>query len=1135
MKHRQALIGQFAPDLVPSLIEFGKSLSTIEAELLVFMARKSVCLYDVLLLLGIPPIERALVSDRVLDMRRTKFEGRRVALIDDTLILGTTLAKTKKLLEEESGCSVTTHVFCLDRDWWSSELIMPDEVTLELDDRAVMSFCSSEVRAMSIAPRPYQVDFPISEPVRIRSHDAMAFLSASDWSCYSVSSDFQRSHGVSALSFFPGPAILRDLVLGFGQDIADILSIVKVRTYSRSHRGLEWTQVVPMVTLQPLSVTTLDELTTYLLDRLEEETGRSLEKIRECTGTVSARQRLVQYLLSVALGGRFFESLKRALASKIETRFQTSEAERLFGPWLHEELSLINGSAFQALLRPSGVSTAARRPSVQSAKLPQAVASYGAEALEDAASVLPPSRASSDHSKGVTNLLAYFSGIFISLFNAREIPARHEARALGKRALEVGDEEAPNRGRLEVGIPWLSVGEHFAERFGTELNRGLSNLLSLALDVTTDLGISVPTACVRENVAFRAYRHGEDALWGEAELGLAYETLRGFQAATAQAVVTKIAMEKVLVLLVKIGISKGFLTPLFGLSGFDGTVKIGFELMGPVPMVSRGPQYRTDRDLWLTDHLVNRGVIKRKDKGRFTLGEPVEANYLRPDVPDEAYELGTILGMLMRSSRDPARQAAPLSERKLTILATCWPPRHGAAALQAELDEVSKWFRRGGRKALAEVDWNSTESVSAALAGLLRSKAQLAINQAKFKAVAQRREEHKEIVEECTAFLGRSQSTDLVARKWKSYWSKIYGIVTPKERKTFDPYITECAELLREMALYFAVAEVSLLARLAELTDLDEDLAKRIDRAFSKLGTYQGEMEEVGFTLPERARKVLHRLMELRPSMVGQRRARKGQIRLFQTWAASLQEETAVAFVVARMAKLMLRVGELAEEIGLAVEEFGRSVDRRDYSYMVWYDVKDSTAARAGATGHDVEDYRRRVGEFKAMMNARLREMSHRAMNKEGEVYSWNGDLTSTNDEKHVFTRGEYGLQYALEVARSVLSTANSRDIGVRLYIVDCGLAGTRAYRSGFAPEVFGQRFWEHWSRVAKQGRQFEEANPVEGSFLVVAGDKVVDRTVQMPRNYEWRAGERQYITTEIELLGRRTAVRFGPVLRARR
>src|SRR3989442_14392427 len=101
MRARQAVLAQFEPDIAAAVIEFGKSLSRIKAGIFVFLARKSLYLYDVLLSAGIPPIEQCVVSDRVLDMRVGAVNGKNVALIDDTLIVETTVAKPTGLLDTD--------------------------------------------------------------------------------------------------------------------------------------------------------------------------------------------------------------------------------------------------------------------------------------------------------------------------------------------------------------------------------------------------------------------------------------------------------------------------------------------------------------------------------------------------------------------------------------------------------------------------------------------------------------------------------------------------------------------------------------------------------------------------------------------------------------------------------------------------------------------------------------------------------------------------------------------------------------------------------------------------------------------------------------------------------------------------
>jgi len=46
-------------------------------------------------------------------------------------------------------------------------LIQPDSCMVQLPDDRVMTFCAASVRAMSLIPRPYLVDFPLTHHVHI--------------------------------------------------------------------------------------------------------------------------------------------------------------------------------------------------------------------------------------------------------------------------------------------------------------------------------------------------------------------------------------------------------------------------------------------------------------------------------------------------------------------------------------------------------------------------------------------------------------------------------------------------------------------------------------------------------------------------------------------------------------------------------------------------------------------------------------------------------------------------------------------------------------------------------------------------------------------------------------------------------
>src|SRR5664279_2143546 len=108
---RDRILGKFTPDTAKLLIEFSKHIASLDADYVIFMARKALRLYDLLLLAGGPPCNRPVLSNHVLDENLQIFANKKIVLVDDTLILGTTLGKATRKLIEAGAASVTQHVF----------------------------------------------------------------------------------------------------------------------------------------------------------------------------------------------------------------------------------------------------------------------------------------------------------------------------------------------------------------------------------------------------------------------------------------------------------------------------------------------------------------------------------------------------------------------------------------------------------------------------------------------------------------------------------------------------------------------------------------------------------------------------------------------------------------------------------------------------------------------------------------------------------------------------------------------------------------------------------------------------------------------------------------------------------------
>lgn len=1110
MKLRDAILKQFEPDIAIPLIEFGKSLSNIDAEFLVFMARKSLCLYDVLLYLGVPPIEKYIISDRTLDMRLDPFVGKKVALVDDTLILGTTLAKKKRLLENEANAAVTVHVFCVDKEWWCKNLLQPDSISLQLDHQHLMAFSTAEVRAMSLVPRPYLVDFPISRPIRIRIADSQCLLSSIDWVSFKISTELQDRNGINVFTFFPTDNILSELVDGIGESITSCLDIIKVRAYARKQGKVYWMHLLPIVTLKPLSESNIEVLFQALFNKISNKSDRDLGKIPYFAHNPKVRQRLVQYFLSAALGERFMRTISFYIGSSIETGYNKEETDRHYGPWLHDEMVEIGRIAFTALWPQKETKDKPIQISIAPSNLPKSIEKGIIDSLHNT-NISLSERLSEDlnlKDAEIINLFTDFTEIFLYMYDTREIPARKETHQLGLKVLDATPEEAPHRDRLEIGIPWVSIVDHLTQKYGISHSNKIVNLFSLVLDLCNDLGIAVPVTCVRDGIVFRAYRHGENVRFSDGELALAYEAINGFLKATKRNSITHLVLEKLLVLLIKVGASKRFLEPLYGPSGVEGTVRIGFYLKGAVPILTRGPKDRADRDIWLSRYLIKRGVLKRIE-GKYILGSPVEGNYLTPDAPDEAYELGNIIGMLMKYSKDPLRKNAPLSGKTLTILATCGSPRHATAAVQVEIDIFRRWYEDEGRYALRTIIWDDPDSLDKSLKFLIQSKGHEAIHAAKMKFIGYKTRQNDRTIENSTKFLETTVSIDLIARKWKSYWKAMDALVEVGEKERFDPWLDKLAYQCWEIWACLSIIEIALRTKLALLRGGKERTA--LKRAYNKLLSYNKDMLYTRIPKPPFVSKLVSRFQDIKSLESGEFNYKK-----------------AFSYAIKNIEKRIPKLAGLVESVNPIIEEFGIVYDKHNYKYMLWYDIIDSTGTKAGRRGKDLESYRKQIKGFKDLVNNQFHTISITARKKRCEIYCWNGDKTSKNDMKHVFFNGKFARRYVEDVVAMLLEgTKALPNVRVRIYIVPCNFVGTSAYRRESDTEVIGERFWEHWSRLLKTGSSLEKCCGQDYSFLLVA-TKELSGNFKIPDGVKWLNPRKEDITSEIELLTRTTEVQFG-------
>ena len=1071
----------FDPQIARSLIEFGNSLSDIDADYLVFMARRAYCLYDVLVRIGVPPARQYVVSDRVLDMRLTPFEGKRVALVDDTLILGQTLSKAKERLLDAGAEAVSVHVFAADDDTRHRPLLTPEPtVMVRMGHPQVMTFCTAAVRALSLAPRPYLVDFPVTEPIRIDATELQCILTSTEWNGFRIPTALQKRHGIDVYTFFPTDDVRSEMRKGLGKSLFSRLDIVKIRAFMRKQGEGYQLQLVPLVTLKTLLKSEVDHVISSLLGRITVDQDK--ERILDFAQAAKPRQRLAQYFLSAALGQHFGRTLSRSIGSPIEIRYDSKETAHHYGPWLHREMAEAEANSFAGLWAVSDQHQATAQAAASPADLPSDIKQLTSD-------VFPKT------DRG-TGPFTAFAHMFLNLHDKFEETARKEVR--GEPVPPPPSPLKKWRDRLEIGIPWTEIVKRLAPSKGPGHARDKMNRLSLYLDHLVDLGIAVPITCEYGDVVFRAYRYGEDVKFSATEAALASKAIAGFCEATGEKVIPKLALEKLLVLFIRLGAAQDFLEPFYGPPVEPEMAKVGFDLMGAVAK----HRERQGREIWLSKHLLKLNIIAKPNKteakpNKYTYCDhpekPDEGNFATPRAPLQAFQLGLIVGSLRPSA---TREDAPLDDKALTILASCSSPNDTAAALGAELEIFLHWYTGHRHKLLAQ-DWNQIDSVVSGHEQITAGRGHTAVYSAKLKFVAYMNGECQRIIERAQEAL----RPNLVASsQWAQYWV-MSGTQLVREKALFDPLICEAGVKCWELATCLSAMEVALRAGLLSLKSRGSRRSQgkaAFKLAVNKYQAYRRDMMEARLRSPSSVAELIRHLDAATTA-----------------GTEDFDYRSTYCLAVSSLERCLDDAPSLVERLRQEVERFGRQ-PAHQYKCFLKYKIHQQAAS--------IE----KTEEFRQSVVSRLQRLTALARADGGEVFCWAESKDSINDEKYVFFDGEAALDYARE-AMAILIHGTSLQPRVRasIYAAPCGLIGTRVYRYRDDPEVKGMEFKLHWDRLLEECSAIEAGCSQERSFLLVAGD--LAGTFNAPDGTTWAATPRnERVRTEHDTRVRETPVLFG-------
>lgn len=1068
---RSRVLDQFEPEHATAIIEFSKHVSNLDADVIMFMARKSYCMYDLLSSLGFRPTQKIVLTDRILDQDLEALRGLRVALIDDTVILGTTLARAKAKLQA-AGCEVEVHALCVNRETANRELsdfLDFSHIELEASDASTRILCANEVIAMGMMPRPYLVDFPISQQVKLDAEAQSVLASGISWQAHNLSTDLQAESNALIYTLLPLETERRILEVLLGSDIARCVDLAKVRLFGRRFADIIRATFVPIVTLRPLAAEDVDRLLDALIERFHCEHDNAILTLIEDARSPTARYRLAQYILSRAVGATFFRYLRRSGVIAPSTLFADAESHLHFGPWNRQALMNIGQAVeFGVSGETSTEPPLALNEHLGPAALPQRAATWMQTFLADGDMGEARLQISNSRPAAHTGIVEVdMAEMFLAMFERYELPARQEVQDRGVAAVQGYDAPTVFLDRLENGLAWREIVNHLCAAYHIPPSGAVRNLLSLSLDRLNDLGVAVPVVRCEEGIVYRAYRHGEDVSWHDAECDLAHEMCKGLIAQTQWQGIPSLVLEKSLVTLLRVGLAEKFLKGRPSATAAPPAAEVGYGLHGAVVRM-RTRTAGTGRDSeWLRSYLVDRGVLTRDDRKRYALGEPTNATQTSRGALDRAFSIGALIGAAV--ARDPVTRGA--TDDDLVALTTCRTALSTLQAVDAELLIVRDWWGRRGRS-LRVAELRTTTSAAGALSLLSHSLARTALRSAITKAQYWHEQRWRVVVDEVAERLAEVSIRD--ARDWQSLWRPDGESAAVAMEDRVAGSLTHELSLVWEWALDTAILEASLGV-----------LAEETARAKTRLQNVVARAE--------------HQAVTLRAAGVAAPRSFDPTVTQLRAWAKEPPSSEDAARTVRDTASgIETKLDVLDRAIGstaLLLAQYGRMLAVHRYDHVLWYDIVDSTGEQHLREFGDATAYRDEVSAFRQAVTDALEGLRIRCRKDRGDMVVWEGDIGSRNDSKNIAFTGIHSESWAIACLREIADQRlRHPHIRFRSILVDARFAGGELNRIMEDVTMEGDSFMEHLSRAQYALREL--ASDVESRFcpVLLLGDSVAKR-----------------------------------------
>ena len=308
------IFGHFSDGAVKAINSFCKQIDNSPAEVFILMARKSICFLKLLVKCGKINsnfFEKLVVADTSLDFPSEYLHNKRIAIIDDIMISGTSIAKIANLLldMEIPPENIEVIVLAIDRKYNFMDFIDPKsgislfnrERTSDFEDPECIRLSNDIAQMIAVAGESYNVDFPEYNRFTVDDKKFESFFNKSLWNIYEVTNVFHQKGGNVVYTFIPKPAVV-DRVSQYLKCNIWKFSQLKIRLIAHKNNEHEYSCViVPLVVIGKISFESLHKIWECILgEDLEQPIGR-------IHWNNTALFRLIQFFIPMVLANMFIK------------------------------------------------------------------------------------------------------------------------------------------------------------------------------------------------------------------------------------------------------------------------------------------------------------------------------------------------------------------------------------------------------------------------------------------------------------------------------------------------------------------------------------------------------------------------------------------------------------------------------------------------------------------------------------------------------------------------------------------------------------------------------------------------------------------------------------------------------------